>query len=192
MEKLKHRTSNVRALFQGPQPSDEPDMMPEEEQEQLIETLRISDQQANDFFKFILQAFSAMEILMHLAFTTYMWYRTFSHPSPLPDHDDLSSEFRQSASPLTATVFSLISFSMGIVMVGNTSRIARNSLAVWTLVSMTPLILMMGATEFSFELLWWSMPLLLQVVDLVSLWIMKDPEAGFLELEKSQYKLKSA
>jgi hypothetical protein len=81
---------------------------------------------------------------------------------------------------------------MGIVMVGNTSRIARNSLAVWTLVSMTPLILMMGATEFSFELLWWSMPLLLQVVDMVSLWIMEDPEAGFLELEKSQYKLKSA
>lgn len=81
---------------------------------------------------------------------------------------------------------------MGIVMVGNTSRIHRNSLAVWSLASVTPLILMTGATEYSFELLWWSMPLLLQIVDLVSLWIMKDPETGLLELEKSQYKLKSA
>ncbi|KAI8362162.1 hypothetical protein B0O80DRAFT_94149 [Mortierella sp. GBAus27b] len=163
------------------------------EQEQLIQALRISNQQANDLFKTILQALSILEILTHLAFTTYTWYRrTFSHTSPFPDHEDPLDAFRHNASPLTATLFSLVSFVMGILLIKDTSRIARDSLIVWTFVSTTPLLLMIGATEFSFELLWWSMPLLLQIVDLASLWVMKDPDESFIELEKSQYKLKSA
>ena len=111
---------------------------------------------------------------------------------PFPDQEDPLAAFRQSASPIAATLFSLISFGIGIAIIKDTSRIARDSLAVWTFVSLTPLILMVGVTEFSFELLWWSMPLLLQIVDMASFWIMKDPEEDFFQLEKSQYRLKGA
>ncbi|KAF8927868.1 hypothetical protein BGZ58_010065 [Dissophora ornata] len=123
----------------------------------------------------------------------YTWYRrsTMSQ-NPSPDHEDPLATFRQSVSPITATLFSLISFGIGTAIIKDTSRIARDSLAAWTFVSLMPLILMVGATEFSFELLWWSMPLLLQIVDLASLWVMKDPEEDFVQLEKSQYKLKGA
>ncbi|KAF9579631.1 hypothetical protein BGW38_004040, partial [Lunasporangiospora selenospora] len=100
--------------------------------------------------------------------------------------------FHQSASPATATLFSLISFVIGMFMIKDTTRIAKDSLAVWTFVSIVPLVLMYGATEFSFELLWWSMPFLLQIVDLVSLWVMLEPDEAFFKLEESRYKLKGA
>ncbi|KAI7827519.1 hypothetical protein BC939DRAFT_91572 [Gamsiella multidivaricata] len=192
MDQLKQRTNHTKALFRGPDMSDAPEFLPEEEQEQLIESLRISNERANDMFKIVLQAFSVTEVVIHLAFTTYTWYRRASlagHPSP--DHENPSAAF-QSISPATATLFSLISFGIGIFIIRDVSLIARDSLAVWTFVSLTPIALMFGRAEFSFELVWWLMPLLLQVVDLASLWVMKDPEEDFLQLEKSQYKLKSA
>ncbi|KAI1297739.1 hypothetical protein EDD11_006996 [Mortierella claussenii] len=109
-----------------------------------------------------------------------------------PDHMDPSVAFRQNISPTAATLFSLLSFGAGISIIKDVSLIRRDVLAVWTAVSLVPLVLMAGTTEFSFELMWWSMPLLLQTVDLASLWIMKDPEEDFFQLERSQYKLKGA
>ncbi|KAG0311302.1 hypothetical protein BGZ99_010274 [Dissophora globulifera] len=185
MQRHTRTSANTRALFRGPHPDDAPDFMAEDEQEEFIESLRISNDKANDMFKasqLVLLAFSGLEILT--------WYKRSGHA--LPDPENPWDAFRESASPMTATVFSLISFSIGIFMIRDASRIARDSVAVWAFVSLTPLVLMARATELSFELLWWSMPLLLQAVDLASLWIMRDPDEDFFQLEKSQYKLKGA
>ncbi|KAF9959843.1 hypothetical protein BGZ72_008617 [Mortierella alpina] len=192
LQHLKKRKSTARDLFRGPQATDELEFLPEEEQEELIESLRISNDRANSSFKLVLLAFSVMEFFIHIAFSVYRWYQSSSQYPHYPDSQDPSIVFRQSASPATATLFSLISFGIGIFIIKDTTRIARDSLAVWTFVSVTPLLLMAGATDFSFELLWWSMPLMLQVVDLTSLWIMQDPDEAFFKLEKSQYKLKGA
>ncbi|KAG0271617.1 hypothetical protein BGZ95_000560 [Linnemannia exigua] len=163
------------------------------EQEELIESLRQANDNANDWFKFVLLAFSVMEIITHLAFASYAWYRRASKPGSFPDHhEDPSQFFRDSTSPAAATVFSLISFAIGMAIIKDTAKIGRDSILVWTFVSVTPLVLMRRATEFSFELLWWSMPLLLQIVDLTSLWIMLSPDEEIMGLEKSQYKLKGA
>ncbi|KAG0286515.1 hypothetical protein BGZ98_005041 [Dissophora globulifera] len=194
MQRHTRTSANTRALFRGPHPDDAPDFMAEDgircatitvDSEEFIESLRISNDKANDMFKasqLVLLAFSGLEILT--------WYKRSGHA--LPDLENPWDAFRESASPMTATVFSLISFSIGIFMIRDTSRIARDSVAVWAFVSLTPLVLMARATELSFELLWWSMPLLLQAVDLASLWIMRDPDEDFFQLEKSQYKLKGA
>ncbi|KAF9920945.1 hypothetical protein FBU30_009072 [Linnemannia zychae] len=129
----------------------------------------------------------------HLAFATYAWYRRMTRPGLFPDHhDDPSQIFKNNTSPAAATLFSLISFAIGMAIIKDTTRIGRDSLLVWTFVSVMPLVLMKGATEFSFELLWWSMPLLLQIVDLTSLWIMQSPEEEIVRLRDSQYKLKGA
>ncbi|KAF9095344.1 hypothetical protein BGX29_009079 [Mortierella sp. GBA35] len=193
LQNLKRRPNATKQLFRGPQIDDEPDFLPEEEQEELIESLRTANDSANDWFKFVLLAFSVMEIITHLAFATYTWYRRVSKPGSFPDnHEDPSAIFRDNASPGAATLFSLISFVFGMAIIKDTTRIRRNSLLVWTFISVTPLVLMRGATEFSFELLWWSMPLLLQIVDLSSLWIMQSPDEEIIRLESSQYKLKGA
>ncbi|KAF9918938.1 hypothetical protein BX616_003973 [Lobosporangium transversale] len=187
MDQLKHRSNNTKALFRGQPLSDESQFMAEDEQEQLIESLRKSNEKANDAFKFVLLLFSIMEIFIHLGFTAYAWSRNKSMSGlPLPDNAD------QSISPGFATIFSLISFFIGIFIIWDMCNISRTVVVGWTFVSSVPLVLMMGSTEFSFELMWWSMPLLLQAVDLASLWIMRDPDEDFLRLEKSQYKLKSA
>jgi len=108
----------------------------------------------------------------------------------MPDAEDY--RFQQSASPLTATLCSLISFVVGMRLIKDSSLIRRDTIAAWTVVSLVPVVLMFGTGEFSFEWLWWSMPLMLQGVDLMCLWIMLDPEEDFFGLEKSQYKLKGA
>ncbi|CAO3564823.1 unnamed protein product [Mortierella alpina] len=195
MEQLQHlqkRKSAVRELFRGPQSNDELEFLPEEVQEELIESLRISNDRANSSFKLVLLAFSVMEIFIHIVFSAYSWYKKSSPRPHYPDSHDPSIVFRQSASPATATLFSLISFGIGMFIIKDTTRIARDSLAVWTFVSVTPLLLMAGAADFSFELLWWSMPLMLQIVDLTSLWIMQDPDEAFFKLDLSRYKLKGA
>ncbi|KAK3812640.1 MAG: hypothetical protein JOS17DRAFT_762223 [Linnemannia elongata] len=193
LQNLKRRPNATKQLFRGPPVDDEPDFLPEEEQEQLIESLRAANDNANDWFKFVLLAFSVMEIFTHLAFVAYTWYRRASKPGSFPDHhEDPSQFFRDSTSPVAATLFSLISFAIGMAIIKDTTRIGRDSLLVWTFVSVTPLVLMMGATELSFELLWWSMPLLLQIVDLTSLWVMQSPDEEIIRLENSQYKLKGA
>ncbi|KAI1297740.1 hypothetical protein EDD11_006997 [Mortierella claussenii] len=51
MAQLKHRTSNTRALFRGPEASLEQEYMAEDEQEEYIESLRISNERANNSFK---------------------------------------------------------------------------------------------------------------------------------------------
>ncbi|KAF9545055.1 hypothetical protein EC957_011296 [Mortierella hygrophila] len=193
LQNLKRRPNATKQLFRGPPLDDEPDFLPEEEQEELIESLRVANDNANDWFKFILLAFSVMEIFTHLAFAAYAWYKRASKPGSFPDHyEDPTQFFRDSTSPVAATLFSLISFGIGMAIIRDTTRIGRDSFLVWTFVSVTPLFLMMGAPEFSFELLWWSMPLLLQIVDLTSLWIMQSPDEEIIRLENSQYKLKGA
>ncbi|KAF9156856.1 hypothetical protein BG015_000034 [Linnemannia schmuckeri] len=193
LQNLKRRPNATKQLFKGPLVDDESDFLPEEEQEELIESLRAANDNANDWFKFVLLAFSVMEIFTHLAFATYAWYSRVSKSGSFPDHHENPSQFfRESTSPAAATMFSLISFAIGMTIIKDTTRIGRDSLLVWTFVSVTPLVLMMGATEFSFELLWWSMPLLLQIVDLTSLWIMQSPDEEIIRLENSQYKLKGA
>lgn len=79
-----------------------------------------------------------------------------------------------------------------MAIIKDSSLIRKETLAAWTAVSLVPLALMVGTSEFSFEWLWWSMPLMLQIVDLASLWVMLDPEEEFFSLERSQYKLKGA
>ncbi|KAG0056496.1 hypothetical protein BGZ83_004754 [Gryganskiella cystojenkinii] len=142
-------------------------------------------------FKLILWAFSVMEAASHLVFAAYSWYKqsTFSEPdSDIPHRGG----FQQSASPVTATLCSLISFAIGMAVIKDTKLIRKEILVVWTVASLIPLFLMIGAGDFSFEWLWWSMPLMLQVVDLASLWVMQEPEEEFFGLEQSRYKLKGA
>ncbi|OAQ32401.1 hypothetical protein K457DRAFT_153601 [Linnemannia elongata AG-77] len=193
LQNLKRRPNAAKQLFRGTPVDDEPEFLPEEEQEELIESLRAANDKANDWFKFVLLAFSGMEIFTHLVFAAYAWYRRASKPGSFPDQDeDPSQFFRDSISPVAATLFSLISFAIGMAIIKDTTQIGRDSLLVWTSVSVIPLFLMMGATVFSFELLWWSMPLLLQIVDLTSLWVMQSPDEEIIRLENSQYKLKGA
>jgi len=79
---------------------------------------------------------------------------------------------------------------MAVIKDANLMR--KKILAVWTIFSLVPVFLMIGSGDFSFEWLWWSMPVMLQVVDLASIWVMQEPEEEFFGLEKSRYKLKGA
>ncbi|GJJ78597.1 hypothetical protein EMPS_10956 [Entomortierella parvispora] len=183
LQKLKRRPNATKSFFRGLE-DEEPEFLAEDEQEELIESLRVSNENANSAFKTILWAFSAMEMISHLAFAAYSWYR---RRLSADDHS-----FQQSASPTTGTLCSLISFSIGMTLIKDSTLIRRDTLAAWTFASLVPVALMFGTNEFSFEWLWWSMPLLLQIVDLTCLWIMLDPEEELFGLEKSQYKLKGA
>lgn len=105
----------------------------------------------------------------------------------------MDKDRHQSLSPAAGTLFTLISYGISILIIKDTSRITRNNLVGWTVTSVLPIVLaLLGSVAWSFELLWWSMPLMLQALDLASLWIMQDPDEAFVHLEKSQYKLKGA
>ncbi|KAF9423737.1 hypothetical protein BGZ94_008200 [Podila epigama] len=188
---LRQRTSHTtRQLFRGPPAADELEFLAEDEQEELIEALKTSNEKINVSFKLILLGFSAVEMIAHIGFAVYgAWSRTRRY-MPVMDKDFQRS---QSIAPGIGTFFSLASYGIGMLIIHDTKRITRTNLAGWTFISIVPLALaLFGSIEWTFEVLWWSMPLMLQTLDLASLWIMQDPDEAFVRLESSRYKLKGA
>ncbi|KAG0326666.1 hypothetical protein BG004_002925 [Podila humilis] len=188
LHSLRQRTNNAtKQLFRGPVDDDEPEYLAEDEQAELIETLRTSNERANDQFKVRLNLHIFDILRGHIGFVIYnAWTKTSAH-TPVMDKD-----LNQSISPIAGTFFALMSYVISIWIIQDTTRVNLKNVAGWTVVSTIPIALGLLGAVATFDLLWWSMPLILQVLDLASLWIMQDPTEAFLHLERSQYHLKGA
>ncbi|KAG9302661.1 hypothetical protein G9A89_007365 [Geosiphon pyriformis] len=138
-------------------------ILDEQEQEQVLETLRAENERANTFFKHILAFFSGMCSVLYFVFlyelTSSGRFSLIPFPTSLPHY--------------SATPFPILSTLLCIFAL---------LYSIWILQSQQ-------TTRFQ---LWWAIPMCILVVESVALYWIRNFEEVFVSLENLKYKLKGA
>ncbi|RHZ72479.1 hypothetical protein Glove_242g31 [Diversispora epigaea] len=181
---LKHRHPTTESVGE----TEPVEILDEQEQEKVIEDLRVQNDRANNFFKKALSFLSLMVMILFFIFLNDIVKSSSGIISiPLPTSEKILS---YTPFPLISTIFSIsaLIFSIYLLQAQNITIIH----IYWgAFLSLVPNILAINTTE-RMEKLWWGIPLGILIFDVIALFLIKDSEQDVKSLEKLKYKYKGA
>ncbi|CAG8581174.1 7704_t:CDS:2, partial [Ambispora leptoticha] len=157
------------------------EILDEEEQEQLVISLRRENDRANSFFKGALTLLSGLLATV----TPLLPHATPSTTSLIPSTNASGSSF-----PLISTLLCIFTLLFSIYILQ--SRQSTNILIIFGIViSSFPFLLAMNAEHFM-QKLWWGIPLGNLLINSLALYWIWSSEKNISSLEKLKYRLKGA
>ncbi|CAO3675599.1 unnamed protein product [Umbelopsis vinacea] len=192
-------------------PEDQTEFLNEQEQERLVSDLRTENEKSN---RSIQRGLAGLSVLVSSLFLLYL--KELSYPAhelstpmiPIPSSEPITSETNY---PATAAITSLVSLALSLYVIILTSGLSVVSLAksliskqveqgtpqssfkvilVNLVVSWIPMIVSYGVSRK--ELIFWAIPFLVLLMDLLALQMMENVNQEFVGLEQSKYKYKGA
>ncbi|GBC05620.1 hypothetical protein RclHR1_06310016 [Rhizophagus clarus] len=178
------------------------EILDEQEQDKIIEELRLQNERANLFFKKALAFVSLMMMILYLIFLYEIMvlpsnptisshnFAEIGSPSnpiiPLPISEHIYSYAPYQMIATLSSIGALVS-SIFLLLTPNFTMI---HIYVAALLSLIPNIIAIHTEKM--EKLWWAIPLGILVFDMIALFLIKDSEQDIRSLEKLKYKYKGA
>ncbi|CAB4378531.1 unnamed protein product [Rhizophagus irregularis] len=185
MDGLKKRYSLLDQGF-GEGQEQVAEFLDEQEQDQIIEELRLQNERANSFFKKALAFVSLMMVILYLIFLYEIMTSSSNPIIPLPISEHIYSYAPYQMIATLSSIGALIS-SIFLLQAPNFTMI---HIYVGAFLSIIPNIIAIHTEKM--EKLWWAIPLGILVFDIIALFLIKDSEQDIRSLEKLKYKYKGA